>query len=138
MARLFPEHDLRRVITLDGAWSFKPDPENKGENEKWYAAPLNGVTTVVPSVWNNELGMLEYHGVCWYQRNFYAEEGALRLNFGAVMTYAKVYLDGEYLGDHYGGFCRFDFIVDKVKAGTHTVTVRVDNSFDKNRCLKKR
>jgi beta-glucuronidase len=74
--------------------------------------------------------MLEYEGAVWYEKQFYTEGGTLRFNFGAVMTYAKVYLDGEYLGDHYGGFCRFDFIVRDVTAGAHTLTVKADNSFD--------
>ena len=39
-------------------------------------------------------------------------------------------MDGNYLGEHYGGFTRFDFIVENVAEGVHLLTVRVDNSFD--------
>ena len=42
-----------------------------------------------------------------------------------MTEYARVYLDGEYLGEHYGGFTAFEF--DKVvEAGRHTLIVMVD------------
>jgi len=131
MARLFDEHIKREVRSLDGAWKFRADKNGVGEASCWHKNGIDGYTVTVPSVWNTELGLLEYEGKCWYEKKFYFEGGTLRLCFGAVMTYAKVYLDGEYLGDHYGGFCRFDFIKNGVKEGMHTVTVMADNSFDK-------
>lgn len=130
MARLFDEHIKRSVKSLDGAWRFRQDKNDVGEKEEWYKKGINGYTVTVPSVWNTELGLLDYEGVSWYEKSFFFEGGTLRLNFGAVMTYAKVYLDGEYLGDHYGGFCRFDFIKAEVLSGMHTVSLRVDNRFD--------
>ena len=132
MQRLFTEHKKRHVISLDGGFTFKTDEKNVGEAETWYKSELNGQTVVVPSVWNSTDGLLEYEGVCWYEKKFFCEGGTLRFKFGAVMTYAKVYFDGEYLGDHYGGFTSFDFIVNEVKSGEHRLTVRVDNSFDES------
>ena len=132
MARLFDEHVKREVKSLNGAWNFKADPTRTGEADEWQSGLTNVKSVIIPSVWNNILGMLEYEGVCWYEKKFFFNGGTLRLNFGAVMTYAKVYLDGEYLGEHYGGFCRFDFIKESVAEGMHTLTVRVDNSFDEN------
>ena len=132
MTRLFDEHVKRRVASLDGSWTFCTDRENKGECDGWYKSALCGRTVIVPSVWNTAEGLLEYEGVCWYEKSFYTEGGTLRLSFGAVMTYAKVYFDGEYLGDHYGGFTSFDFILNNVSKGNHRLTVRVDNSFDED------
>ena len=37
--RLFNEHNLRVVNSLDGFWKFKTDNNNVGKTEKWY---LNG------------------------------------------------------------------------------------------------
>ncbi len=62
----------------------------------------------------------------------------MRLNFGAVLTEANVYLDGNHIGYHYGGFSQFDFIVNGVEAGEHTLTVKVDNRFDFNSIPQKR
>lgn len=132
MARYFDEHIRRRVLTLDGTWCFLTDPADVGREEGWYRRALCGEHVHVPSVWNTDLAHLTYEGVGWYQRRFsVTEAGALCLSFGAVMTHAEVYLDGTCLGEHYGGFCRFRLFVDRVEAGEHTLTVRVDNRFDK-------
>lgn len=131
MARLFNEHIKRNTKTLDGFWKFKCDPNGIGEDEGWYEEIINGKSTYVPSVWNCDLELLEYEGCAWYEKSFFTEGGTLRLKFGAVMTYAKVYFDGKLLGDHYGGFTAFDFILEKVTRGEHKVTLLVDNSFDK-------
>ena len=131
MARFFDEHAKRAVFSLDGTWKFRIDSADEGEALGWYKDSIGGESVTVPSVWNTDISLLEYEGVCWYEKSFLFEGGTLRLNFGAVMTYAKVYLDGEYLGEHYGGFCRFDFIKQGVARGYHRLTVRVDNRFDK-------
>lgn len=130
MARLFDEHIKRYSRSLNGAWSFKLDSERIGKSEKWYRGLTDAVTVNIPSVWNTELGLLGYEGVCWYEKSFYFE-GNLRLNFGAVMTECDVWFDGEYIGNHYGGFCEFSFIIPDVAPGEHRLTLMVDNSFDK-------
>ncbi len=85
---------------------------------------------IVPSVWNNEPGMLEYEGAVWYEKDFFTKGGNLRFSFGAVMTEAKIYLDGELLGEHYGGFCKSSFTKCDVSEGYHKLIVKVDNRFD--------
>ncbi|MBQ2967816.1 MAG: beta-glucuronidase [Clostridia bacterium] len=130
MGRLFDEHAKRKVQSLDGAWKFRLDKENIGEKEGWQEGLENAETVLVPSVWNTKQGLLTYEGVAWYEKSFYTRGGTMRFCFGAVMTVADVWLDGEYLGNHYGGFCQFDFIKTDVKAGVHRLTVRVDNRFD--------
>ncbi|MDD4700450.1 MAG: hypothetical protein PHV07_09415 [Oscillospiraceae bacterium] len=37
-----------------------------------------------------------------------------------MSEYARVYLDGEYLGDHYGGFTAFEF-EKTVAEGVHSL-----------------
>ena len=130
MKRNFTEHIKRQVISLDGSWRFATDKKAIGEKDGWFSALPEWSTVEVPSVWNEESGLLDYEGICWYERSFYFCGGTLRLAFDAVMTYAKVWLDGEYLGDHYGGFTAFDFIKSGVTEGEHRVTVMVDNRFD--------
>lgn len=130
MKRNFNEYFKRSVNTLDGAWRFAVDKTDIGESERWFGGLTEWTTVEVPSVWNEETGLLDYHGVCWYEKNFEFSGGTLRLVFDAVMTYAKVWLDGKYLGDHYGGFTRFELIEREVCEGTHRISVRVDNRFD--------
>ena len=130
MSRMFLTHNKRAVTSLDGAWRFLSDPENVGERDGWYMGLVNPDSAIVPSVWNTKLGMLDYEGACWYERDFYTIGGTLRFAFGAVMTKADVWLDGEKIASHYGGFCEFYAIVTDVSEGLHRLTVRADNSFD--------
>ncbi len=130
MSRLFSEHTVRRVESLNGMWMFRIDPNDVGEKEKWFLGLSNAVPTAVPSVWNEEKDLLEYEGAAWYEKRLYTKGGTLRFCFGGVMNTAKVWLDGEYLGSHNGGYCEFDFIVNGVSEGEHTVTVRADNRLD--------
>ncbi|MBR2043329.1 MAG: hypothetical protein IJ946_03215 [Clostridia bacterium] len=129
MKRIFDEHIIRKTTYLDGGWKFTVDSEKVGENKGFYNGLESYETIIVPSVWNNKLSLFNYQGVCWYQRDFFFE-GTARLVFEGVMTECKVWLDGEYLGYHYGGFCQFEFIVPDLKAGLHKLVLRVDNSFD--------
>lgn len=128
--RLFDEHRRRRSVSLDGAWRFLTDPHGIGDEKGYKNGLPEGETVIVPSVWNTESGLLEYEGIAWYEKRFYTEGGCLRFHFGAVMTECAVFLDGEPLGEHYGGFCEFDFIVPDVSAGEHLLSVKVDNRFD--------
>ena len=130
MKRLFSEHKKRKVIDLNGSWQFKLDSKKIGEREGWQNGLTDSETVIVPSCWNNELGLLNYEGVSWYEKKFHTNGGTLRLEFGSVMTKADVWLDGEYIGEHYGAFTQFEFIINDVKAGEHTLVVRADSTLD--------
>lgn len=126
MERLFKEHEKRKTFLLNGVWDFVKDEKHIGEFEKWYENfPKDAIHTTVPACINNRIGMMEYQDVCWYKKEFQCEEGLIKISFGAVSEYAKVYLDGEYLGEHYGGFTSFEF-VKKVYGKEHTLVLRVD------------
>lgn len=131
MNRIFDEHFLRRSCCLDGTWQFVTDKEGVGEERGYTAAlPDNAKSIIIPTVIGRDRDLITYEGVCWFERRFSTRGGTLRFCFGAVMTEAKVWLDGAYLGEHYGGFCEFSLIAENVEVGEHTLTVRVDNSSD--------
>ena len=134
MARINDRFIKRSIKCLDGSWVMRVDGGNVGMNGKWYESPLttDTRTTAVPSVWATHKDLFTYEGAIWYEKEFYFDGGCLFLSFGAVMTEADVWLDSNYLGNHYGGFCEFDFKIDGVSEGYHRVTVRVDNHFDQN------
>lgn len=131
MFRAFNEHIIRKTELLDGAWQFITDPNDIGE-ENYYnrAIPHNSEKTYVPSVWNSKLGLLKYLGVAWYYKEFYSDGEAARIRFGAVMTSATVWVDGELMGRHYGGFTEFNIYLPELNAGKHLIAVKVDNRFD--------
>lgn len=131
MKRLFAEHVLRDVTDLNGAWRFCTDPEGVGEAQGWQNGLPHGDTVIVPSVWNNELGLLTYEGYGWYEKKFLSCGGTVLLEFGSVMTEADVWLDGKKLGNHYGAFSQFEFTVTGVAEGEHTLVVRADNRINK-------
>ena len=128
MKRLFNEHLKRNVLCLSGAWQFAIDPECKGEAEGWYKGLPNAETVIIPSTWNNELSLLTYEGWGWYEKKFLTQGGTLRFEFESVMTKADVWLDGNKIGEHYGAFSQFEFIVNNVSSGEHTLVVRADNT----------
>ena len=132
MFRAFDGNEKRKVRSLDGEWYFITDKENAGEALGYpHAIPEGCKKTYVPSVWNTDLGLLEYCGAAWYFRKFTTENGAFRLCFGAVMTQADVWVDGIHRASHYGGYTAFNIDLWEMTEGEHLIAVRVDNSFDK-------
>lgn len=138
MKRLFNEHIVRCVSELSGAWKFKADKEDVGEKEGWEKGSFGGESVIVPSVWNNELGLLNYDGAGWYEKKFYSQGGTLLFEFESVMTKADVFLDGNKIGEHYGAFSQFYITVKGVKEGEHILVVRADNRQDKQSIPQKR
>jgi beta-glucuronidase len=130
------------VVSLDGAWRFRLDPQNSGESSGWNRAEPAMVgwrTVVVPHTWQVEPDTAEYRGVAWYRRNFEAPrnwaECAVRLEFEAVFHTATVWVNGLEAGRHTGkGYTAF--VVDlgpHLRCGeANTLAVRVDNSFNES------
>ena len=89
-------------------------------------------TLSVPGDWNTQReSLLFYEGAVWYKRSFdypLPPHKRLFLHFGAVNYQASVYLNGEELGSHQGGFTPFDFeITSRVKPTNNFLVVRVDD-----------
>ena len=128
--------------TLNGQWDFAFDRKNAGRREKWFAVnAANAFDTKieVPFVYQCELSgvnSLEHCDVIWYRREFETPEclqGKRRLlQFGAVDYKADVWLDGQYLGGHEGGYSPFTFDVTDLTEGdgAHTLVVRCEDRLD--------
>ena len=138
MKRSFDAHQKRECALLSGAWKFLTDPSDCGIACGWMNGLPAGDTVQIPSLWNNELGLLQYDGVAWYEKRFYTKGGVLRFVFESVMTDAVVYLDGRRIKSHYGAFGAFDVIVPDVPEGEHLLTVRVDSRIDEHSIPQKR
>lgn len=143
----------RQTISLDGAWGIIVDPFETGYYDYRYRpSPYGyfrdqkmenpwdlieydfdtGPTLHVPGDWNTQDERLFfYEGTVWYKQTFaYAPAEGQRafLYFGAANYDARVYLNGEPLGRHVGGFTPFNFeVTDRLQAGENTVIVKVDN-----------
>ena len=100
----------RRVETLDGEWSLRLDPEDRGVASGWVEGEEPFAQSVrVPGCVNavSEFGddypsytmPNAYSGSCWYRRRFalpsdWAAERTW-LHFGGIMPTARVWLNGQ-------------------------------------------
>ena len=87
---------------------------------------------MVPGDWNTQNDKLFfYEGSVWYKKDFMYNKKAdtrVYLYFGAVNYLANVYLNGEKVGVHEGGFTPFYFdVTDKLREGDNFVVLRVNN-----------
>jgi beta-glucuronidase len=136
----------RTTISLDGPWQAIIDPYETGLNAHFYmnakakdkhelveydfdrADVLN-----VPGDWNSQKKELFfYEGPVWYKKSFsYRKKEHTRVfvYFGAANYFTRVYLNGEALGEHEGGFTAFNFeITDKVREGDNFLVAEVNNA----------
>jgi hypothetical protein len=61
----------RLDVRLDGTWLFRPDPEQVGIAQQWYAPEfprLEWTQVVLPSTWETSPGLRAYDGWGWYTR----------------------------------------------------------------------
>ena len=90
-------------------------------------------TMLVPGDWNSQNEkLLYYEGTMWYKKSFdynlTSNNNRLFLYFGAINYKAEVYLNGQKLGTHVGGFTPFNFeITSLVKPKDNYLVVKVDN-----------
>jgi beta-glucuronidase len=87
----------------------------------------------VPHCWMVMKGYESYIGDAIYDRNFVAPAVApgqiVRLHFDAVYYKTRIWLNGQDIGSHEGGYTPFEFDVTKLlKAGTNHLVVEVDNT----------
>lgn len=129
-------------MTLNGQWDFAFDRNGVGLREKWYrpeaAMGDESLRIEVPFAYQSELSGInsqEHCSVVWYKRGFRVPEGMTArrlLRFGAADYSAKVWLDGQYLGEHVGGYSDFVFDVTDMTepGGEHTLAVRCEDRLD--------
>jgi beta-glucuronidase len=143
----------RDTISLNGQWQIIIDPYETGyydyryqpRNDGYFkntkpASPSDLIEynfdssqqLNVPGDWNSQdQRLLFYEGTLWYKKSFdYQKKTRTRLfvHFGAANYLADVYLNGQKLGRHEGGFTPFNFeITSIVKEKDNFLVVKVDN-----------
>ena len=130
--------ESRGLIDLDGIWKFKLD-DGKGFEDKWYEKPFEDYMTMpVPSSYNDikeGIDFKEHYGFVFYQRKLnipkYLMSQRLVLRMAAVTHIAKIYLNGELICEHKGGFLPFEVdVTERIKEGENLLTIAVDNRID--------
>lgn len=143
----------RTTISLNGPWQMIVDPYESGYYDYRYQPSANGYfknakpktksdlieydfdksqTLDVPGDWNTQSDQLFfYEGTVWYKKSFAYERKRYKrvfVYFGAANYQTDVYLNGEKLGQHEGGFTPFNFeITATVRDGENFLVVKVDN-----------
>lgn len=143
-----PEHprpDFQRELwmNLNGTWQFAFDDENRGETDRWYDGRILPDHIVVPFCYQSRMSGINdqtYHENVWYRREFDLPEAfegkRLLLHFGAVDYECRIWLNGNYIGEHQGGHTPFLLeITNEVleKGNILVVKVQDDCSLDKPR-----
>ena len=141
--------------SLNGAWNYIVDVQEEGYYDyrmnptRWgffqNAKPQKpedlieydfdkSPTMQIPSDWNTQDEKLFfYEGTVWFYKKFRVESLEFRDNrallyFGAVNYDAHVYVNGQHVGHHIGGFTPFNYdVTDLLKDGENNVIVKVDN-----------
>ena len=121
---------MRKITTLTDGWKFLKEAVSVDE-----AMQKASTSVTLPHTWNAEDGQdggNDYHrGTCWYVRTLTAEELAgpqvfLEIN-GAAMR-AAVYLNGQLLATHDGGYATFRVdLTSSLKEDYNVLAISVNN-----------
>ena len=123
-------------LNLNGTWSFQMDADNVGMSLGWFAAGLpNPANIVVP--YPVESAASKIHAVApaevvWYEREFvvpaeWSERVMLRI--GACDHWTRVFINGQEVGQHRGGYAPFGFDIGHALIdGINRITLRVEDS----------
>lgn len=126
---------------LDGLWNFKFDPASNGETKGWHQGFSDGIKMPVPASFNDfftDKDAREYTGDFWYARKFfvsdYLKDKDIQLRFGAATHRAVVYVNGQKIRSHEGGFLPFTAeVTSAVKFGEeNTVAVKINNELHRD------
>ncbi|PIX12753.1 MAG: hypothetical protein COZ74_09875, partial [Flavobacteriaceae bacterium CG_4_8_14_3_um_filter_31_8] len=125
---------------LNGSWNFKIDPYSQGEKSGWQNENLDTASwdkMKVPGNWDLVNEYAEYAGDAWYSRTFKVDKSVenqqIRLIFQSVYNDAKVWINGNFVGENHFGYLPFHFnISNYIKFGEENrITVLANNVFRK-------
>ena len=131
-----PQFERKNWQNLNGKWQFEIDNKNDGLNRGLFKrdAVLNSQIEV-PFCPESKLSGVEYKDFMtsvWYKREIEISKdnlnGNVILHFGAVDYKATVYVNGEQVGTHKGGYVSFSFdITAFLKVGKNVITVHAED-----------
>lgn len=131
-----PEHPRPQFFreswrSLNGPWQFDFDYSDSKKAQGWAGKDCLPLSINVPFCPESPLSgvhMTDFMEAVWYRREITLEENELRgrvlLHFGAVDYHCEVFVNGQAVGVHDGGYTSFCFdITGAAKAGVNAVTV---------------
>ena len=138
-----PDFERKEWFNLNGEWQFDFDDENSGEENGWYKGKNLSQKIIVPFCYQSELSGISdknMHEIMWYKREFSVPQcfglKKIFLNFGAVDYDAKVWVNGEFIDSHKGGYVPFKMDITRyLVSGSNSIVVKV---VDKYECIQPR
>ncbi len=139
--------DYRHTVNLAGKWRFKLDTNNTGINNRWFSTELSDSIDLPGTTDENKKGfkntdvstehlnrIYQYEGIAWYQKNITipseAEGKHIYLYLERTRN-AMVWLDDKLIGtSSLLQSPQIYIIPDNIKAGNHTLSIRVNNSLE--------
>ncbi len=112
----YPRPQLVRedFINLNGTWEFEIDNAMVGFAKKYQNRPnLTGEITVpfCPESKLSGIGNVDYMNCVWYRRRLDIpaqwKGKTVLVHFGAVDYFARVWVNGKFVGEHRGGYTPF-------------------------------
>ncbi len=131
----FPQMERANWLNLNGEWDFEFDFGKSGRDREFFKSGEYTKKIMVPFCPESKLSGIEYKDfipAVWYRRfvDITKEQlsGTALLHFGAVDYMTVVYINGEEVGTHQGGYSSFLFDVTKyLKDGTNEIVVYAED-----------
>ncbi|WP_332633504.1 glycoside hydrolase family 2 protein [Halalkalibacter flavus] len=126
---------MRKTININNQWKFSKQDEAKAIDKSFQDE--NWEVVNVPHTWNaidGANGYDFYKGACWYRKELVIDSinqgNKVYIEFQGSNSITDVYVNGQHLGQHRGGYSTFRFdITNEVEFGaTNTIAVKVDNT----------
>lgn len=135
---LYPQLNKKRsLFSLDGFWRFKEDRENVGETDRWFDGLEECRELAVPGSWNEQcIDLFDFFGKGWYEKETHIPSEwsgkSVWLRIGSASMNAKVWINGQYVGEHIGPHLPFEFNITEIAApgSSIRITVLVDDTLD--------
>lgn len=126
----YPRPQLKRAEwwNLNGEWQYAICSEEETQPEEYDGNIL--VPFPVESILSGVERKVRHDQRLWYRRNFEApkliDDQRLLLHFGAVDWHTTVWVNGQRIDEHFGGYDPFTFdITDAIQAGKNEIVVSV-------------
>ena len=136
----YPRPQLVRTdwVNLNGKWDFAFDDAVAGEKLGWQKGFTKQYDIEVPFTYETKLsgiGIQEPHEHIWYQKtlNVKKHDGRVLLHFEGSDYHTRAFVNGQFVGEHFGGYARFTFdITNFVNEGENQLVVHIEDSFSRN------
>lgn len=128
VSRLFAQHSVRAVESLDGEWMLHvPVGAVTLDPIEWEDADRT-FSYSVPSVWEKIPELVNYRGHAVARRTFaLAEAARVGLVFKGASHTARVFVDGREIGGHHNAYTPFALDAGELEAGEHELLVHLTN-----------